>query len=70
MNHTKVLNAVRAVSISLLTIGVVILTLSLLSIHSSTMTAVGIGTVSGAVVIFLMGVFFAVTDEVIGKSSI
>lgn len=70
MNHTKVLNAVRAVSISLLTIGLIILTLSLLSINSSTLTAVGIGTISGAVVIFLMGVFFAVTDEVIGKTRI
>jgi hypothetical protein len=70
MNHRKVLNTVRAVSISLLTIGLILVTLGLLINNSSTMTAVGIGTISGAVVIFLMGVFFAATDEVIGKTRI
>jgi TRAP-type C4-dicarboxylate transport system permease small subunit len=67
MNHIKVLNAVRAVSISLLIIGMMMITLGFLGNNNSTMTAIGIGTISGAVVIFLMGIFFVATDEMLGK---
>ena len=67
MNHIKVLNAVKAVSSSLLTVGIVIIILGLFENNNSTMTAIGIGTISGAVIIFLMGLFFVATDEMLEK---
>ncbi|NOU93213.1 hypothetical protein GC093_08265 [Paenibacillus sp. LMG 31456] len=66
-NNTQILNAVKVIGISLLTIGIIIFGLGFFGSYSN-MTAIGIGTISGAVLIFVMGVFFVVTEEMLTKT--
>ncbi len=68
MNNTQILNAVKVVGISLLTIGIIIFSLGFFGSNHSNMTSIGIGTISGAVVIFVMGVFFVATEEMLAKT--
>jgi multisubunit Na+/H+ antiporter MnhE subunit len=66
--NLKILNAVKYTGGSVLLIGIIISSLGFFVSGSSTLTSIGIGTVVGAVFIFLMGVFFVATEEMIEKS--
>ena len=63
----KMLNAVKVVAFTLLAVGVSIFLYGFFVSDYSTITGIGIGTVMGAVFIFLMGVFFVVTEEMLEK---
>ncbi|MBS4209444.1 hypothetical protein [Bacillus sp. FJAT-50079] len=62
--HEKLLNAVKYIGYSILTIGSALFLYGFFVSDSSTVTSIGIGTVMGAIFIFLMGVFFVATEEV------
>jgi hypothetical protein len=63
----KILNAVKYMGGTTLTIGMLLFLLGLFESGSSLLTPIGIGTVMGAIFIFLMGVFFVVTEEMLEK---
>ncbi|WP_342431728.1 hypothetical protein [Neobacillus sp. FSL H8-0543] len=67
-SNFTILNAVKYVGASILTIGMIIFSLGFFANGSSAMTGIGIGTIMGAVFIFLMGVFFVATEEMLEKS--
>ncbi|MDF2855909.1 MAG: hypothetical protein K0Q87_1760 [Neobacillus sp.] len=64
----NILNAVKYIGATILIIGMIIFSLGFFANGSSAMTGIGIGTIMGAVFIFLMGVFFVATEEMLEKS--
>lgn len=66
-SRMKMLNAVKYVGGTVLTCGIFLFLFGLLASGYSIFIPVGIGTVVGAVFIFLMGVFFVATDEMLAK---
>lgn len=64
----KMLNAVKIVGLSVLAIGISIFLYGFFVSDYSAITGIGIGTVMGAIFIFLMGVFFVVTEEMLEKT--
>lgn len=67
-SRKKFLNAVKYVGGSVLTIGVIMFLFGFSENDYSIFTSLGIGTVMGAVFIFLMGVFFVATEEMLEKT--
>jgi hypothetical protein len=67
-SYLKMLNAVKYVGGTLLIIGISIFLYGFFVSGYSTTVGIGIGTVMGAVFIFLMGVFFVVTEEMLEKT--
>ena len=67
-SHLKILNAVKIVGYTLLTIGIPIFLYGFFISDYSIITGIGIGTVMGAIFIFLMGVFFVATEEMQEKT--
>ena len=63
----KMLNAVKVVAFTLLVVGISIFLYGFFVSDYSAITGIGIGTVMGAIFIFLMGVFFVVTEEMLEK---
>ncbi|WP_042220634.1 hypothetical protein [Oceanobacillus manasiensis] len=63
----KMLNAVKIAGATVLTLGIVIFLYGFFVSDYSAITGIGIGTIMGAVFIFLMGVFFVATEEVLEK---
>ena len=63
----KMLNAVKVVGFTLLVVGISIFLYGFFVSDYSAITGIGIGTVMGAIFIFLMGVFFVVTEEMLEK---
>lgn len=59
----KMLNAVKVVGFTILAIGISIFLYGFFVSDYSAITGIGIGTVMGAIFIFLMGVFFVATEE-------
>lgn len=64
----KILNAVKYVGGSALIFGIVSFLFGFLVSDYSYFTGIGIGASIGAVFIFLMGVFFVVTEEMTEKA--
>ena len=64
----KMLNAVKVVGLTVLAIGISIFLYGFFVSDYSAITGIGIGTVMGAIFIFLMGVFFVVTEEMLEKT--
>jgi hypothetical protein len=64
----KILNAVKYVGGTVLIIGITIFLIGLFESGYSILTPLGIGTVIGAVFIFLMGVFLVATEEMVEKT--
>lgn len=64
----KMLNAVKVVAFILLVVGISIFLYGFFVSDYSAITGIGIGTVMGAIFIFLMGVFFVVTEEMLEKA--
>ncbi len=65
MKNEKLLNATKYVGASTLLIGIAIFLYGFFVSDYSYITGIGIGTVMGAVFIFLMGVFLVATEEMI-----
>ncbi|MDQ0219165.1 hypothetical protein [Peribacillus cavernae] len=65
--EVKILNAVKYVGGTVLTIGIFIFLIGFFESGYSILTPIGIGTIMGAVFIFLMGVFFVATEEMLKK---
>ncbi|ASV69559.1 hypothetical protein MKX67_12680 [Cytobacillus sp. FSL W7-1323] len=69
MNTSKaMLKAVKYYGGTLLIAGIIIFSIGFFGNVSSTLTGIGIGTVMGAIFVFLMGVFFVATEEVLEKT--
>lgn len=64
----KMLKAVKIVGLTVLTLGISIFLYGFFVSDYSAITGIGIGTVMGAIFIFLMGVFFVATEEMHEKA--
>jgi hypothetical protein len=64
----KVLNAVRYIGGTFLFIGIISFLIGILVNGSTALIGIGIGAAIGAVFIFIMGVFFVITEEMTEKS--
>ncbi|MBM7600973.1 hypothetical protein JOC34_003394 [Virgibacillus halotolerans] len=68
-SKTKILNAVKYIGSTILALGVAIFLYGFFVSNYGSVTGIGIGTVMGAVFIFLMGVFFVATEEMQEKAN-
>lgn len=66
-SYTKVLNATKYVGGTILAIGIAIFLYGFFVSDYSSITGIGIGTIMGAVFIFLMGMFLAASEEMLLK---
>ena len=64
-SNAKILNTVKFSGGLLLVIGIVTFFYSFLGNGYSNLTGIAIGIIMGAVFIFLMGIFFVVTEEML-----
>lgn len=64
----KMLSAVKVVGLTVLLVGISIFLYGFFVSDYSAITGIGIGTVMGAIFIFLMGVFFVATEEMLEKT--
>ncbi|WP_261134838.1 hypothetical protein [Bacillus sp. Marseille-Q3570] len=67
-SRTKLLNATKFVGGSVLSIGIMMFLFGFLVNGSSLLISLSIGTIVGSVFIFLIGLFFAATEEMLAKS--
>lgn len=67
-SSVKMLQATRYVGATVLTIGIAIFLYGVFVSEMSTMTGIGIGTVMGAVFIFLIGLFLVASEEMVVNS--
>jgi hypothetical protein len=65
----KILNIVKILGSTVLGIGIVMFLLGIFASDFKILTSIGIGTVMGAVFIFLIGVFFVATEEMLSKTA-
>jgi uncharacterized protein YacL len=65
----KILNIVKILGSTVLGIGIIMFFTGVFASDFSILTSIGIGTVMGAVFIFLIGVFFVATEEMLSKTS-
>lgn len=63
----KILNTLKFTSGSITIIGIVIFILGLFESGYSILTPIGVGTIVGAVFIFLMGMFLVASEEMVTK---
>jgi peptidoglycan biosynthesis protein MviN/MurJ (putative lipid II flippase) len=68
-SKVKILNAVKIVGGTVLSLGVIMVLIGFFESDYNILISIGIGTVIGAVFIFLMGIFFVVTEEMHEKSN-
>jgi membrane protein CcdC involved in cytochrome C biogenesis len=65
----KILNIVKILGSTVLGLGIIMFLLGVFASDFSILTSIGIGTVMGAVFIFLIGVFFVATEEMLSKTT-
>lgn len=65
----KILNASRYTGYIILLTGLAVFLYGFFVSEHNVITSVGIGTVMGAIFIFLIGVFFAATEEMLANTS-
>jgi hypothetical protein len=65
----KILNIVKISGSTVLGLGIIMFLLGVFASDFSILTSIGIGTVMGAVFIFLIGVFFVATEEMLSKTT-
>ncbi|MED3550728.1 hypothetical protein ACTHO0_09745 [Cytobacillus praedii] len=66
--NSSLLRAINIVGLSILAIGFIIFSFGFFGNGNNILTPIGIGTVMGAVFIFVMGLFFVATEEVLNKA--
>ncbi|MFM1653364.1 hypothetical protein ACI7RC_14825 [Brevibacillus sp. B_LB10_24] len=64
----KMIKSVNFIGITVLTLGIILFLLGFFENGYSLLTSIGIGTVIGAVFIFLIGMFFVATEEMLEKT--
>lgn len=62
--RVKMINATKWAGSVILTLGIIIFSYGFVSDFSS-MAGIGLGTAAGAIFIFLMGMFFVATEEMV-----
>lgn len=67
--QNSILNAVKLVGITTLMIGIVLFAFGFFGNGYMNLTPIGIGTIVGAVFIFIMGMFFVATEEMLNKAA-
>ncbi|SDJ85299.1 hypothetical protein [Sediminibacillus albus] len=67
VTKAQILNATKYTGGIVLTAGIMMFMFGFFASGPSILTPIGIGTVMGAVFIFLMGVFFVATEETLEK---
>ena len=67
-NKVKILNAVKVVGGTVLTLGIILFIIGFSVSTYSMLAPIGIGTIVGSVFIFVMGVFLVVTEEMVTRS--
>nr|WP_263327550.1 hypothetical protein [Neobacillus sp. Marseille-Q6967] len=65
----NIINAVGRIGIAVLTLGIMFFLFGLFENDYKIFVSIGIGTVVGAVFIFLIGVFFVATEEMLAKTN-
>ena len=65
----KILKAVRYFGGTILALGILMFTIGLTVNGYNYLSSIGIGTVMGAIFIFLMGVFFVALEEMLEKQN-
>jgi hypothetical protein len=65
----KILNFTKVLGLTVLSIGIIMFLLGAFASDFSILTSIGIGSVVGAVFIFVIGVFFVATEEMLSKTS-
>lgn len=65
----KILNFTKVYGLTVLGIGIIMFLFGVFANGFSILTSIGIGTVVGAVFIFVIGVFFVATEEMLSKTS-
>ena len=65
--YTKLLNVVKYVGGSILAVGTMMFLYGF-SVSNSLLTGLGLGAAVGAIFIFIMGLFFVLTEEMIDKT--
>lgn len=66
--NANILKAVNYVAVVILAIGLIIFSFGFFGNGNNILTPIGIGTVMGAVIIFVMGIFFVATEEMLNKT--
>ena len=66
-SQVKILNALKFTSGTITLIGIIIFFLGLFENGYSVLTPIGVGTIVGAVFIFLMGMFLVASEEMVKK---
>ncbi|KOP82596.1 hypothetical protein ACFFHH_23555 [Cytobacillus solani] len=66
--NANILKIVNYVGVTLSTIGLIIFTFGFFGNGNNILTPIGIGTIMGAVFIFVMGIFFVATEEMLNKT--
>lgn len=66
--NLNVLRYAKTICLTLLTLGLIIFSFGFFSNSFNILTPIGIGTVVSAVFIFVMGVFFVATEEILAKA--
>lgn len=67
-SSTNIFLIAKYVGLTLLSIGLIIFSIGFFGTGSNTLTPIGIGTIVGAVFIFLIGAFFVVTEEMLANT--
>ncbi|TLS38907.1 hypothetical protein [Pseudalkalibacillus caeni] len=67
-SRTNIVNATKFVGGSVLALGIIMFLTGFVVSGFDFLMSIGIGTVTGAVFIFLIGLFFAATEEMLEKS--
>lgn len=67
-NKRKMLNAVKYIGGTVLALGILTFLIGFFGSDSSVLTPMGIGAVVGAVFVFLIGVFFVASEEMLEKA--
>jgi membrane protein CcdC involved in cytochrome C biogenesis len=65
----KILNIIKILGLTVLGFGITMFIIGVFASDFNILTSIGIGTVMGAVFIFLIGVFFVATEEMLSKTS-
>jgi hypothetical protein len=68
-SKTIILNAVKYISAAILTVGIILLSIGVVESEYRMLTSIGVGTITGAVFIFIIGLFFVAAEEMIQKTN-
>lgn len=66
--NANILKAVNYVAVGILAVGLIIFSFGFFGNGNNILTPIGIGTVMGAVIIFVMGIFFVATEEMLNTT--